>query len=94
MSILFLRNKIRTVIAIRASIMRWYRSLLAVRGPAPAAKAAMPDSTPPGTPCPALRGRHPASHRPQVRPILFELLRRPVSMVHLSPSLILFSSYE
>ena len=41
------RNKMRITAAIRISIRQWYRSLLTVRGPAPAAKAAIPNNTPP-----------------------------------------------
>lgn len=41
------KNRRRITAMIRLSIMRWYRSLLAVRGPAPAARAAIPNNTPP-----------------------------------------------
>ena len=41
------KNKRRITVTIRISITRWYRSLLAVRGPAPIAKATIPSDTPP-----------------------------------------------
>src|SRR5207245_1533164 len=41
------KQRMRVTAPIRISITRWYRSLLAVRGPAPTANAAIPNNTPP-----------------------------------------------